>query len=41
MSGVVKLTPDAAAVGAAVVEYTQEEEEGLVVAAPVPKEDAT
>ncbi len=40
MSGVVKLTPDAAAVGTA-VEDTQEEEEGSVVAAAVPNEDAT
>ncbi len=41
MSGVVELTPDAAAVGAAAVEDTQEEVKGLLVAAPVPKEDAT
>jgi hypothetical protein len=39
MSGVVELTPDAAAVGAA-VEDTQELE-GLLLAAAVPKEDAT
>jgi hypothetical protein len=41
MSGVVELTPDAAAVGAAAVEDTQEEGEGLLLAAAVPKEDAT
>ncbi len=44
MSGAAELTPDAAAVAdteGAAVEDTQEEGKGLVVAAAVPKEDAT
>ena len=46
MSGAVELTPDAAAAianteGAAVAEDTEEEGEGLLVAAVLPKEDAT
>ncbi len=40
MSGVVKLTPDAVAVGTA-AEDTQDEGEGLLLAAAVPKEDPT
>ncbi len=45
MSGAVELTPDATALVdtevAAVLEETQDEGEGLLLAAAVPKEDAT